>query len=203
MTAIIDEAIPKRREGGRSARIGQQVQHAVQQLLIEGEGDAITIAAIAERSGVHLSTIYRRWGDVSTLLLEVALDIASSQMPVVDTGALATDLLAHARQAVAFVGAPAGRLLIRGLLDAEPDRRRWYWEQRFATIRLPFDRAIARGEIAEHAPVLDALSNLTGALYFRVLFSGTDADPESTARAIVDVALHTVGATRPAALKGA
>jgi AcrR family transcriptional regulator len=195
----MDEVVPKRREGGRSARIGNQVHNAVRQLLIEGESDAITIAAIAERSGVHLSTIYRRWGDVSTLLLEVARDIAASQMPVVDTGALATDLLAHARQAVAFVGSPTGRLLIRGLLDAEPDRRRWYWDHRFSTIRLPFDRAIARGEIVDDARVLDALSNLTGALYFRVLFSGADVDLESTARAIVDVALHTVGAPQSTA----
>jgi AcrR family transcriptional regulator len=194
VTSTIDEVVPKRREGGRSARIALQVRQAVQQLLVEGGADEITMAAIAERSGVHLSTIYRRWGDGSTLLLEVALDIAGSQMPVVDTGALAADLLAHARQAVVFVDSPTGRLLITGLLDAGPDRRRWYWDHRFASLRLPFDRAIARGDIAEDARVVDALSNLTGALYFRVLFSGSDADVESTARSIVDVALLTVGA---------
>jgi AcrR family transcriptional regulator len=197
MTAGVDEVVTNRRSGGRSARIAQQVHDAMRQLLVEGDSDAVTVAAVAERSGVHLSTIYRRWGDIASLQLEVALEIAASQMPTVDTGSLATDLLGHARQAVAFVSSPAGRLLIKGLLDAEPEQRRWYWQHRFATVRRPFDRAIERGEIADDDRVLGALANLTGALYFRVLFSGDEVEPEATARALVEVALRTVAAPIP------
>jgi AcrR family transcriptional regulator len=187
----------RQRAGGRSARIAQQVHDAIRQLLIEGDPESITIAAIAERSGVHFSTIYRRWGDIGTLQLEVALEIAAGQMPTVDTGSLAIDLLSHARHAITFVQSAAGGLLIKGLLDVGPDQRRWYWEHRFAAIRVPFDRAIVRGEIAPDAPVLDALVNLTGSLYFRLLFSGEQIDLESTARAIVEVALSTVGLAPP------
>jgi AcrR family transcriptional regulator len=197
VTSIEEAVATKRRQGGRSARIAQQVYEAMHQLLIEGHGEAISIADVAERSGVHFSTIYRRWGDIASLQLEVALEIAASQMPMVDSGSLATDLLGHARQAVAFVSSPAGRLLVKGLLDAEPERRRWYWEHRFATVRMPFDRAIGRGEITADRRVLDALANLTGSLYFRVLFSGDEVDVEATARALVEVALRTVDAPVP------
>jgi AcrR family transcriptional regulator len=187
----------RQRVGGRSARIAQQVHDAIRQLLIEGDPESITIAAIAERSGVHFSTIYRRWGDVGTLQLEVALEIAAGQMPTVDTGSLAIDLLSHARHAVVFAQSVAGGLLIKGLLDVAPEQRRWYWEHRFAAIRVPFDRAIARREIAADSPVVDALVNLTGSLYFRLLFSGDQIDIEQTARAIVEVALLTVGLAPP------
>jgi AcrR family transcriptional regulator len=197
-TTTVEQEI-RRRTGGRSARVTQQVHNATRQLLFEG--DPITMAAIAERSGVHLSTIYRRWGDLASLQLEVALDIAGTLIPMVDTGSLAADLLVFARGSVGFVMSTAGRRLVTSLLDLEPSQRQWYWTQRFNAIRVPFDRAIDRGEITDDSHVDEALINLTGALYFRVLFAGDEAAVEPTARAIVNVALATVGAPLPDAAR--
>src|SRR5437660_10633358 len=53
---------PKRRPGGRSARIRAAVMDATMEMLKERELEEFNVAEIAARVGVHESTIYRRWG---------------------------------------------------------------------------------------------------------------------------------------------
>jgi AcrR family transcriptional regulator len=45
----------------RDATIDERVLEAARELLVEVGFDATTLQAIAERSGVHASAIYRRW----------------------------------------------------------------------------------------------------------------------------------------------
>ena len=61
------------RPGGRSARVQESIHSAVRELLEEQERATLTVPQIAARAGVTPSTIYRRWGDLSALLADVAL----------------------------------------------------------------------------------------------------------------------------------
>ena len=61
------------RVGGRSARIQSAVHQAVNDLSTTLSRDELTVPQIAAEAGVTPSTIYRRWGDLSALLADVAV----------------------------------------------------------------------------------------------------------------------------------
>lgn len=71
------------RQGGRSARIQAEVHNTVNRLLEALDRSAITVPMIAEQAGVTPSTIYRRWGDLSQLLADVAV---ARMRPIAETG---------------------------------------------------------------------------------------------------------------------
>src|SRR5512144_909234 len=91
------EALPsaaRRRPGGRSARVRASVLEAAFAVLRETGSEAFSIADVAARSGVHETSIYRRWGTKSALILEASLHFAQGAIAIPDTGALRTDLIA-------------------------------------------------------------------------------------------------------------
>ncbi|TPQ23309.1 TetR/AcrR family transcriptional regulator [Streptomyces sporangiiformans] len=55
----------------RSRRSQQDILHAGYALLEEGGVDALTVAAVAERAGMAVGSIYRRFGDKEGLLLAI------------------------------------------------------------------------------------------------------------------------------------
>ena len=59
------------RPGGRSARVRTAVHDAVLDLVAKNPWDPLTVALVAERSGVHQATIYRRWETLAGLLNDV------------------------------------------------------------------------------------------------------------------------------------
>ena len=59
---------PSKRTGGRSAAVIHSVRTAVEELVREKGSDRVTVPMIAERAGVNPTSIYRRWGDLPTLL---------------------------------------------------------------------------------------------------------------------------------------
>ena len=62
------------RFGGRSARIQSAVHQAVKTLAANNRREELTVPQIAAEAGVTPSTIYRRWGDLSALLADVATE---------------------------------------------------------------------------------------------------------------------------------
>src|SRR5580704_9210965 len=84
------------RPGGRTAQTRAAVFSAVEALLKAKEPSAVTMVDIAERAGVAATSLYRRWGDVGALLMDVATDRLMRDQPLPDTGSLRGDLLAWA-----------------------------------------------------------------------------------------------------------
>src|ERR1700716_2212401 len=80
------------RPGGRSARVQKAVHRAVRELQADGGEGELTVPAVAARAGVTPSTIYRRWGTLSQLLSDVALEKLRPETAPVDTGSLKGDL---------------------------------------------------------------------------------------------------------------
>ena len=183
----------RKRPGGRSTRVARQVREAVLQILAEGNEAELTMALIAERSSVHLSTLYRRWESLEAIMFEVASAYTTREIPLPSTGALATDLLEFQRGAVAFARSPTGCALLRSLPAAEDSYRDTYWQQRFARLRPMFDAAEERGELDPGAEPARALEVMTGTMYFMVLFRGGPIDDELVVRISVNAALATLG----------
>ena len=86
------------RPGGRSARVQAAVHQAVRELQREQGRDGLTVPAAAARAGVTPSTIYRRWGDLSQLLADVAVEQLQPEQAPPDTGSFYGDLLAWLEQ---------------------------------------------------------------------------------------------------------
>lgn len=146
---------------------------AVTDLVGERPWGELNIPVIAQRSGVHPATIYRRWGTVSGLLNDVVADQLARVAPVPDTGSLRGDLESYAADAAGHVAGPLGTLVLRtAMSDLEPGPRAPD-DPVVAARRRRFqpmvDRAAARGE---HPPTVAEIEELLLApLYFHALFS--------------------------------
>lgn len=101
------------RPGGRSARVQESIHSAVRELLKEQERSTVTVPQIAARAGVTPSTIYRRWGDLSALLADVALVRMRPDGEPANTGSLHGDLRAWAEQYLDEMSSQPGRHMMR------------------------------------------------------------------------------------------
>lgn len=142
--------LPRRagRRTRRSARVRADVHAAVEAPQREHPLAEMTMARIAERSGVHLGTLYRRWGSVDAVLLDVVFERLSARSPVPDTGDVANNLREYARQAAEDLAAPEGSLLLRALvsvrLGGERPSSLPAVTRRFAELQYMLDRAASR-----------------------------------------------------------
>lgn len=103
-----------KRTGGRSAVVLAQVRTAVEDLVRERGAERVTIPLIAERAGVNPTSIYRRWGDLPTMLNDIATYRLDPARPLPDTGELRADLVAWATEIVEHYAKPVNAALLRG-----------------------------------------------------------------------------------------
>jgi AcrR family transcriptional regulator len=138
------------RPGGRTARTRERVLAGVAALLLDSGYEALTVDNVAARSGVHRTTVYRRWRDPGGLLADT-LDAARDQpWEPPDTGSLVGDLTEINRQVVeALTGRPS---LTQALIaasfrsSAAAHALQSFWEDRYARTAVVVHRAVARGE---------------------------------------------------------
>jgi AcrR family transcriptional regulator len=184
------------RPQGRSARIRYQVHQALVDLLRDRTVDELSIALVAERSGVHQATIYRRWGSIRVLLNDLVAAGPARTSPLPDTGTLRGDLDAYAAAVADSLAGPLGVPMLRAAVSNIPPEpgsgASAVLVERTQQLQEMLDRAEARGEIP---PSVDELLEVVVApLYFHALF-GPPAGPEH-ARRLVN-RLLTSPATRP------
>jgi AcrR family transcriptional regulator len=167
------------RPGGRTARTRAAAFEAAAALLAEREPATIAMTDIAARASVAATSLYRRWGDVRTLLTEVAVERLMKDWPLPDTGSLAGDLRTWARQIATSLRSREGSAFFRVVIATAPtdatDRlgRVKALTPRLQQIHTMIERARLRGEPAPD--VLDVTDHLLAPLYVRAIF-GTPAD---------------------------
>ena len=112
------EAQPKtvqnKRPGGRSAAVLNSVKIAVEELVEERGRERVTIPMVAERAGVNPTSVYRRWGDLQTMINDIATYRLDPQRPIPETGTLRADLTEWAREIVVHYSNPVNAALLRG-----------------------------------------------------------------------------------------
>src|SRR3954453_9449263 len=99
----------------RDVSIDTRVIEAARELLVEVGYDATTVQAIAERSGVHASAIYRRWPS-RVEIIEQAVFPGLGSVTVRPTGDVRRDLRRFVRSYVTMLGSPVARAAAPGLL---------------------------------------------------------------------------------------
>ena len=156
------------RPGGRSARVQESIHSAVRELLEQQERATLTVPQIAARAGVTPSTIYRRWGDLSALLADVALARMQPDSEPANTGSLRGDLRAWAEQYLDEMSSEPGRNMMR---DVQCSATPGYC---VTILGGQLQIILARYPSADTPPSVDRLLNLVVApTVFRILFSAT------------------------------
>jgi AcrR family transcriptional regulator len=184
----------QRRPGGRSARVVAAVHAAVNDLVKEfvthGNPGEVTVSEIAERAGVNPTSIYRRWGTLEALMLDVEEARVEVRSPIPNTGTLRGDLLAYARQVNREINRPGGMtflgaaLAVRQSGDTQHDGP---LRKRAGQLQSMLDRAQDRREAA---PALnDILDCILAPVYLRAIFGGGKPREEDLA-VFVDRALR-------------
>ena len=185
------------RQGGRTARTARAVHQAVRELVAEQGREGVSMHAVAARSGVHEATIYRRWRDVDTLLIDVEVASLEAEDAIPDTGDLRTDLRRWTETTAASLSRPGGFVFFNAVAAAVERSRQAEtgWRQQRAAryvagrggqIQLALDRARKRGENPpEAATVLD---RVLAPLYLRAAFGYRPTNDDLDA--LVDNALR-------------
>lgn len=185
---MAEEQPVRRRPGGRSARVAAAVHEAVDALLVEQGPGGFTVSDIARRADVNPTSIYRRWGSVEAVILDVEAARLGDNTPLSDTGTLRGDLLAYARTAVADIARPGGLAFLQALIGAQnlsDAERSAAVGRRGAEIQTVLDRARDRGDPARDvSAVVDCI---LAPIYLRSLLGR--AIEESDLDVFVDRAL--------------
>ena len=176
------------RSGGRtrSTEAHLAVLRATTELLEECGFRAVTMEAVAERSGVAKTTIYRWWRSKPELVMEAYTAAVASRMPEPDTNSVSRDLTLFAEHLYAGVSDPSRRRALRGLMaeaqldgDFEEPFRTWVQSRRSVVLEI-LSRAQRRGEIREDVDTDLVVDQIFGVFWYRLLV-GHDRLEASTA----------------------
>jgi AcrR family transcriptional regulator len=182
----------------RIARSRAAVLDATVALLGEVGHSGTTIEAIAERSGVAKTTIYRHWPTKQALLI-AAVRSCLEYLPTPNTGDVRADLIACFDHMVrAGLGSRVGKMLTSLLDGAERDPEldrllRAYMVDRSLPVRTVLQLAQYRGELPADLDLLVAAALFMGPVSYRKTILREPITEEYVA-AIVDAGLRALQA---------
>ncbi|GLW98646.1 TetR family transcriptional regulator [Microtetraspora sp. NBRC 16547] len=176
------------RDAVRQATIAELAEHGYSGLTVEN---------VAIRSGVHKTTVYRRWGSVEGLIAD-ALELAREEpWPMPDTGSLQDDLREIVRLVQSgFADPVAGPISAAfvtaavqsgGAAQSLHDFFMARHEQAAEVVR----RAVERGELPADTDGADVIRMAVAPIYYRLFITHepvTERDAERAADAAVAAA---------------
>jgi AcrR family transcriptional regulator len=184
-------------ENLRKERSKQAILDATRELLSENGVGPLTIEAVAARSGVAKTTIYRSWRDKWALALDaVMIDMLPGFATPVDVGDTRKELRVFVDSVVKNLSAVPFGPAMQGLVSkvaTDPDLARVYREQvvepRREVLRPVIERGIARGDLRPDTDVRIVHELLVGPIFYRLLLSGPPLNRKlgvSLANAVLD-----------------
>ncbi|WP_243723350.1 TetR/AcrR family transcriptional regulator [Actinomadura sp. 7K507] len=182
------------RPGGRTARVRDAVRRATLAELAERGYQGLTVENVAARSGVHKTTVYRRWRDAEGLVAD-ALELAAGEpWPVPDTGTLAGDLRAIARLvATGFTDpgqGPVTRAFVLAAAQSTGAARALhaFFARRHEQSAAVVERAVGRGEAPAGTDAAEVVRITVAPLYYRLFVTGEPVDEAAADRAAASAA---------------
>jgi AcrR family transcriptional regulator len=181
----------------RTERSKQVILDATRELLAEEGGvRALTVEAVAARSGVAKTTIYRHWRDKQELALDaVMIDVISRFDEPADIGDTRKELLTFINSVVKVLASDLYGSAMQGLaseIATDPELAHVYRERvvepRIRQVRNVIQRGIERGELRAGTDSRLVHELLVGPIFYRLLFSGAPVDRRHAAR-LVDAVL--------------
>ncbi|WP_280306305.1 TetR/AcrR family transcriptional regulator [Nocardia neocaledoniensis] len=193
---------PQRRPGGRSARVREAVLDATVAELAEHGYLGLTIDAVAQRAGVHKTTVYRRWRGPEGLVADALERALGQSWPIPDTGDFVGDL----RGLTALLrdsfddpeAAPlATAFIIAGMHDPQAAAAlRAFYEARHRDAAVIVERAVARGELDPGVDAVEIIRMAVAPVFHRLFITHepvTAADARRAADAAAALATLPVG----------
>jgi len=177
----------------RDPRVDAAVRAATLELLVEEGYHATSIQAIARRAGVSAPSIYRRWSSKAELIEEAVFPTPFIE-PTAETGDVERDLAAYCRAILSYLGEPAVRAAIPGLLtEYQTDPQLWHrlGQRSVAPMRGTFAAYVAA---TGKRPVgdIDALFDvMIGSLFVRAINSGA-AGADEFAREVAAIVARSL-----------
>ncbi|WP_216214525.1 TetR-like C-terminal domain-containing protein [Amycolatopsis aidingensis] len=197
------------RPGGRTARVRAAVLRAAADALVEVGFAHLDLADVARRAEVGKTTVYRRWGTVTSVVADLLADMAEQSSPRTETGCLLGDLKANARLVQRTLSDSRQGALFKAVIAAATcDRKTAQALHRFYEIRISewapcVRQAIDRGEVPAGTDPREVIRAVSAPLYYRLLTSADlpdEADADRAAEAAVAAARAGAYVACPASL---
>ena len=190
----------QQRTGGRSARVREAVLRATVEVVAESGYAGLSFEEVARRSGVHKTTVYRRWPTTAALVLDALLERSAEAVPVPDTGSVREDLHRFVRAIASNITSPLGAALVATLTGEPADETvdalvHDFWRARFALAAEIVQRGIDRGELRADVDAGLVVELLVAPLYLRLLVTREPVNRRYADR-VVDLAVAGCANTR-------
>jgi AcrR family transcriptional regulator len=158
---------------------------------------ALTFDAVAQRAGVHRTTLHRRWPSRAALVAAALAEHSATEVPLPNKGSLASDLRAFARSVRDAISSQTGRGIASALADPSvaaelADVHRRFWRARFEATRVLVERAKVRGELPATTDPRFVVELVGGPIWFRTFVVGARANDAFVER-VVNAALGGIG----------
>jgi AcrR family transcriptional regulator len=180
----------------RAERSRQAILDATRELLDEEGGvRSLTMEAVAARSGVAKTTIYRRWRDKWELALDaVMIDILPRFDDPVDVGDTRKELITFINSVIkTFSSRPYGPAMqaLVSEIATQPELARVYRERvvepRRAQLAPVIERGIARGDLRPDTDLRVLHEFLVGPTFYRLFLSGGPLDRKLGPRLVDEI----------------
>jgi AcrR family transcriptional regulator len=144
----------------------------------------LSLDAVAARSRVHKTTIYRRWRSRERLVAEAFMDLGERALEVPDSGDFERDARGLARSVAVTLSQPLGAAAVRAIASAaQTDERRAiarrFWLSRLVAVRPMVERAVQRGQLPHDTDAAQVITAIAAPLYFRLLVTDEPLTPEA------------------------
>jgi AcrR family transcriptional regulator len=191
---LVDDA-PGRAPGRpRCAITHQAILDCANELLEEIGFANMSIEGIAARAGVGKATIYRRWPNKASVVMDAFLAATAKELPFPNTGSALEDIRRQLRMVVKVLNGPRGRTIatLIGVVQSDNELAEAF-RTRFVAVRrgeakAVLQRGVANGEFKPDMDLESVLDCLYGPLYFRLLI-GHDKSSVKYADQLVDLVL--------------
>lgn len=202
-----DQSVGLLRPGGRTARTRDAVAHATLRELAEHGYETLTVERVAERAGVHKSTVYRRWGGVDGLIVDALAFAVDDDWRPSTAGSVEENLRGLARDAIqAFTDPDTGPTHTAVVAVAFRSVRatgavQAFFDDRFGRAAEIVWAAIERGELLRGTDPEAVIRAVMAPVYFRMFISResvTEHEIDEAVRAAVAAARAGVFARSPA-----
>jgi AcrR family transcriptional regulator len=189
--AVPDETFGATQRGPdpRAVRSRASALAAARDILLEQGFAAVTHVAVAARSGVGRSTLYRHWPDVSDLVRD-ALRHHIAVAHTEPTGRLRTDLIRELEAGRAMLHEPTTERAMRIVIErasvdpAFTEIKTALHDAGSQVLRRIVEDAKARGELPSDLDTDLALDQLFGPLFFRRLLANCTFDDDFVHRVV-------------------
>lgn len=161
----------------RDPKATELIQKVALDLAYSGGIGNATVERIAERSGVSKTTIYRRWPNAASIVMDGFLDEIGPLIAYDEKTSIVRTIKGNLQHLISVLDGRRGELLrhLIGAAQTNPDLREAFLQKLIVPRRQvaleAFQRAIERNELRPEANAEIILDLLYGAVYYRLFVS--------------------------------